>query len=300
MTTTPKTYKAKPPKTLRRKLAKAALAARGGALQTQAVKTRSRATPMSDEDYNAAVALGDKQPSENMKGGIGIIGPRTADEVKGLRELPLRSTTTALKAILAMSKTIRELRDEGGATIEEQRKKVETVNRRVVYSSTQMGHHSLHVGNDIAAVWNSLRNGSKIYDYADLAPKLDVRLSSPQRGRTKSGETYWNKKKGVSDTQRRTYVAQSLKHLVDRKPNEAGESLNQAGITERGRKWIYKMATILLAERAREIYGGSRKTLVATALGHLRTKTFKEVFVTESAQLAPFAVRGGAKKFKLG
>ncbi|WNL46885.1 hypothetical protein RKE25_04390 [Dyella sp. BiH032] len=246
-------------------------------------------------EYRKAVELGYKQPTINMHGGVGIPGKRTKEAVQKLHRLDFTRLNEELSPILDKSKAVREKR-ERGESIETIRKEVKLVNRQVVYKEGASDVHSLHVGNDIAAVSNG--RVSKVYDYPDLAPKLDKRLANA----TNKGKTYW-----ASDLpldQRRSHIAQGFQHLVGGNNEEAQKSFAQAGLTDKGQKWVNKMGTLMLAERGRELHGGSGANRVHDALGHVvgdgksASKSFSDVFVKEADKLAPFAQRGGAKTLK--
>lgn len=246
-------------------------------------------------EYRKAVELGYKQPTINMHGGVGIPGKRTKEAVQKLPRLDFTRLNEELSPILDKSKAVREKR-ERGESIETIRKEVKLVNRQVVYKEGASDVHSLHVGNDIAAVSNG--RASKVYDYPDLAPKLDKRLANA----TNKGKTYW-----ASDLpldQRRSHIAQGFQHLVGGNNEEAQKSFAQAGLTDKGQKWVNKMGTLMLAERGRELHGGSGANRVHDALGHVvgdgksAPKSFSDVFVKEADKLAPFAQRGGAKTLK--
>jgi hypothetical protein len=250
---------------------------------------------MPPDEYRKAVELGYKQPTINMHGGVGIPGKRTKEAVQKLPRLDFTRLNEELSPILEKSKAVREKREKG-ESIETIRKEVKLVNRQVVYKEGASDVHSLHVGNDIAAVSNG--RVSKVYDYPDLAPKLDKRLANA----TNKGKTYW-----ASDLpldQRRSHIAQGFQHLVGGNNEEAQKSFAQAGLTEKGQKWVNKMGTLMLAERGRELHGGSGANRVHDALSHVvgdgksTPKSFSDVFVNEAGKLAPFAQRGGAKTLK--
>lgn len=252
---------------------------------------------ISDEAYRATVDLGYAQPTINMHGGVGIPGGRTLKDVVTFKPLQFNKLGKELGAILKTSKKLRTQREAGG-TIDEARLKVAQVNRKIEYRGEQMGAHSLHVGNDIAAVWNNSK--SKVYDYPDLAQSLDKRLASPKNARD-SSKVYWKSKK--PEDERRGHVAQGLQHLIAGDPDKAQASLRDAGLTQRGMKWAYKMGSLMLAERGRELSGGGG-TQVHKALDHVKgsgdsaSRTFADVFVKNAGTLAPFAERGGAKTLK--
>lgn len=232
-----------------------------------------------------------------MHGGVGIPGGRTLDDVLAFKPLKFNKLGKELGAILKTSKQIRAQRDAGG-TIDEARLKVAEVNRKIEYPGKQMGAHSLHVGNDIAAVWNNSK--SKVYDYPDLAQSLDKRLATSKNAKD-STKVYWKSKK--PEGERRGHVAQGLQHLIAGKPKEAQASFGEAGLTQRGMKWAYKMGSLMLAERGREL-SGSGGTQVHKALDHVQgaggkaSRSFTDVFVKNADTLAPFAQRGGAKTLK--
>lgn len=258
-------------------------------------KSARREGTMSPGQYRNLIELGDKQPTINMRGGVGIPGKRTKDAVQELPRLDFTRLKDELPPILEKSKTVREKRAKG-ESIKTIRSEVGLVNRQVVYQEGATDVHSLHVGNDIAAVSNG--RASKVYDYPDLAPKLDKRLAKA----TSKGKTYW-----ASDLpldQRRSHIAQGFQHLVGGNNDEAQKSFAQAGLTAKGQKWVNKMSTLMLAERGRELHGDSGANRVHDALSHVvgdgkgAPKSFSDVFVKEAGKLAPFALRGGAKTLK--
>ena len=244
---------------------------------------------ISEADYRKAIDLGNRQPTINMHGGVGIPGPRTKEAVKKLTTLDFANLATELPAILKMSLEVR-----GNKKIAAVRRKVKPVNRWVVYREGATDVHSLHVGNDIAAISNS-RN-SKVYDYPDLAPKLDKRLQSNNDAK---GKTYFDK--SVKPEDRHSHVGQGLQHLIAGNNDEAQKSFDKAGLTAKGRKWVHKMGTLMLAERGRELHGGggADSSKVSGALDHVKGgRGFEDVFVTNATTLAPFAKPGGAKTLK--
>ena len=255
-------------------------------------RTRSQGK-VSKVEFRAAVDLGYKQPTINMRGGVGIPGKRTKLAVQEFAVLDFSKLKGELSPILEMSRTVREMRDRGEG-IGPVRKKVKTVNRQVVYQEGAKDVHSLHVGNDIAAVSNS--RSSKVYDYSDLAPRLDKRLATAKL----NGKTYWKSKLPLEE--RRAHIAQGFQHLVGGDNEEAQKAFGKAGLTPKGQKWVNKMGTLMLAERGRELHGGGGDQ-VHTALGHVvgdgkTSRSFNDVFVKHAATLAPFALRGGAKTLK--
>ena len=249
---------------------------------------------ISKNQFDAIVEIGSKQPTINMHGGVGIPGGRTLEDVVKFTPFNFKKIKVETRGILRTSKKLREMRS---ATIEDKRKEVEKVNRKVVYSDTQMGTHSLHVGNDIVAVYNKTK--SKVYDYPDLAMALDKRLESAQS--LDGGKDYWKSSKTLP--KRRSHIAQGMQHLIAGDNVTAHQSFEEAGLTSRGLKWVQKMSSLMLSERGRELHGKGG-TAVHTALQHVRgntktpSKSFTDVFVTHAITLAPFANRGGAKTFK--
>ena len=245
---------------------------------------RQAGTTISKKTYEALVTLGDSQPTANMKGGAGIPGSRKATDVVLLKSLEFPKLDTQLKAILGKSKDIRGRKD-----IKAVRTEVKEVNRHVDYEPGKgVGVHSLHAANDIAAVSNS-----KVHDYAQLAPKLDKRLRS--NGATADKQYF---KAGKTVAERHEHVGKGLDLLTQGKPDEAKAAFKEAGLTKKGRKWAYKMGTLMLAEHGREV-NGRNPGQVTKALGEIKKgKTFDEVFVKKADTLAPFAKRGGAKTFK--
>lgn len=250
---------------------------------------------ISDEEFKATLDLGYRQPTQNMKGGVGIPGGRKSEDVKGFSPFDFARIGEETGGILQMSKKIRKTRDSTG--IEEIREDVQKVNRRVEFEPRQVGLHSLHVGNDIAAVWNSATDKSKVYDYPDLASRLDQRLETLSRNGKSYGES-----KGTLD-ERRQHVAAGIQHFISGDPVKGLKAFDDAGLNNRGKKWAFKMTNILMSERGRELAGGKEGSKVFEALGHVggvgdSAKSFADVFVKNASALAPFAQRGGAKTFK--
>lgn len=268
--------------------------------------TRSQGE-ISAEQFQADIALGNEQAQRVGGGGVGIPGGRTAADVRLYRAMSWGGMDAELKKILQTSKHFRA----NEVPLEAQREQVKDINRQVPFpKKKRSGLHSLHVANDIAAVWNSVVQGkSKVYDYPDLAPKLELRLTEGTRGKKK----YFDDSASVEN--RRAHVAAGMQHLIAGDREAAFNSFKEAGATDRGRKWIYKLSNIMLAEHGREIFGkpkGGAKapkkkakskgnSPVFSALEHIRTgnATFEDVFASkQTPKLAPFAVRGGAKTFK--
>lgn len=244
--------------------------------------TRSSGT-ISKAQFEKAVELGNKQPTENMPGGAGIPGSRKSTETVKLAKLNFKDIGGQTKAILDKSKAIHGRKD-----IVNIRAEVAPINRHVDYEpgTPGLGVHSLHVANDIAAVSNG-----KTHDYPKLAPKLDKRLSN-----SAPKDTYF--KKSMTVEKRHEHVGKGLQHLIAGNPDQAKDAFKDAGLTKRGRKWAYKMGTLMLAEHGREV-NGRNTGQVGAALDEIKSgKTFKEVFVKKADTLAPFAKRGGAKAFK--
>lgn len=252
-------------------------------------RTRAR-SKVSDAEFQKAKEIGDKQPTVNMRGGVGIPGPRKIDAVNRLTPLDFANLPAELPAILAKSQAVR-----GNKDIKAVRNAVKTVNRKVVYRPGARDVHSLHVGNDIAAVFNSKR--SKVYDYPELAPKLDQRLRANNGAK---GKTYFDESVSVAD--RHSNVGEGMKHVISGNNEEAQKSFDNAGLTEKGRKWVHKMSTLMLAERGRELNGRNKdlaSSQVSSALDHVKAGTsYEDVFVKRADELAPFAKRGGAKTLK--
>jgi hypothetical protein len=256
-----------------------------------------RGEKMDSKLYAALVELGNKQPTINMHGGVGIPGGRKTADVQKFKLLDFSEIGPQLDKILQTSKNVRQRRDEKTAGIEDFRSEVAAVNRRIEFEEGQIGLHSLHVGNDIAAVWNSAKDKSRVYDYPELASRLDERLANPNR----NGKDYGTSGEAL-DT-RRAHVAQGMQHFIAGNQEEAVKSFDAAGLNARGRKWAFKMTAVLLAEKGREAHGGRGGDRVQGALDHVigggatAGKSFKDVFVTHADTLAPFAQRGGAKTF---
>ncbi|KGI78204.1 hypothetical protein [Oleiagrimonas soli] len=266
---------------------------RSASMSESSAKRRSR-TPISNEDYRALLDLGNKQPTINMTGGVGIPGPRKLNDVTAYAALDFAKIPQQTGAILDMSAAVR-----GHGDIESVREQVKTVNRKVEFAPDQMGMHSLHVGNDIAAVWNSrVKDKSKVYDYPDLAKSLDRRLEHPGSGK----KTYWASEAPLEE--RRAHVATGMQHLISGDRDAAALSFGQAGLTPRGQKWAHKMSNLMLAEVGRDHHGGGDGSRVQQALGHVigseehAGKSFSKVFVDKADKYAPFAKRNGAKTFK--
>jgi len=250
--------------------------------------SRLKGVKITDDEHAMAVDLGNKQPTANMHGGVGIPGSRKKADVQKFNKLDFAKLGEQLPAILQKSKEV-----HGNKDIAAVRKEVAPVNRHVVYRPGAPDVHSLHVANDIAAVSNS--RASKVYDYPDLAPKLDQRLQSNNKAK---GKKYFDK--SVKSPERHEHVGQGLKDLIGGDNVKAQSSFDKAGLTEKGRKWVHKMGTLMLAERGRELAGGGvGSSKVDSALDHVKGgRGFEDVFVKNAEALAPFAKRGGAKTLK--
>ena len=245
--------------------------------------TRGSGTAVTKAEFEKAVELGNKQPTANMKGGVGIPGSRKSTETVKLTKLNFKDITGETKAILEKSRATHGRKD-----IANVRAEVALINRHVDYEPGKagLGVHSLHVGNDIAAVSNG-----KTYDYPKLSKKLDQRLSN---GAPK--DTYF--KKSMTVEERHGHVGKGLGHLIAGDPDKAKDAFKDAGLTKKGRKWAYKMGTLMLAEHGRDA-NGRNTGQVGKAIDEIKAgKTFKDVFVKNADTLAPFAKHGGAKVFK--
>ena len=226
-------------------------------------------------------------------GGNGIPGRRRYVDVKKLKQLAGGSFQGDLTSIIKHSRVFRESR-KAGKKIDNQ-KFAETHNRQVVYPN-QMANtsHSLHVGQDIAAVFNSNKSGgNRVYDYPDLAEKLDKRMSKTAN---RHGDNYFSQ--SDTATKRRAKIAQGMGLRLNNDFEGAQKHFAEIGLTQRGQKWVDKFSTVLLAEKARELDGASKGGLINKSLEHLRSNSFKTVFVTQKDSMAPFAGKGGASEFK--
>lgn len=254
-------------------------------------RTRSQIS-ISESEHRTSLDLGSRQPYLNMKGGVGIPGSRTSVGVSKFKELDFPNMGTEITAIMEGSKQARSMK-----SIQEKRQLAKHINRRIVYEKDQVGIHSLHIGNDIAAVYNSKRRQhTVVYDYGGLARGLDRRLAEGfDLGVEKGKDTL---------SRRRQDVAEGMREIVRGDIKTGVGWMKHAGLDESGRKWAYKMTTLMLAEHARGLHAipstdVKRKTQVYESLGHVGKHSFRDVFASsKTKKLAPFAMRGGAKTFR--
>ena len=241
--------------------------------------TRSRVT-ISDQQHRMDIERHDAETSRSG-GGVGIPGGRKAADVKKFSTLKFSDLKGELGSILSTSTRLR-----GMDTIQAKRKAVAKVNRRILFGGRQAGVFSLHAANDIAAVWNShKRKHSRVYDYPKLARKLDHHLFE-----------------GGDDpklAERRQYVARGMQEFIGGDLKSGRALFKRSGMNPKASKWAYKMASVMLAERGRELHSGKRRQQVFDALGKVGEKhRFTDVFVSKAKTLAPFAKRGGAKSHR--
>ncbi|QNM95334.1 hypothetical protein [Chitinimonas koreensis] len=270
----------------------------------QATSYRKRVKPnISEEEHQANMAY-IIQESKPKGGGLGVPGKRDSATIAGYKALNFKSLGSELTGVFEGRKQYRAQKDlaretmDKGALNQWTADNMKTFNRRVDYPHGA-DTHSLHVGNDIYGQFISGKKGvARGYGYDKLAPALDKRFGGGKQ--SKSGEAYWSKESKLDHDTRRQLIAQGVKHysMGDTKAGE--KAFTDAGLTDRGRKWAYKMTTVTLAERARETYHGSGDNLVNKALDQVGSKAgrgFNRVYVEKSKKYAPFAGDGGASAF---
>lgn len=231
-------------------------------------------------------------------GGNGIPGGRRYADVTRLRKLDIKKYDKTLKSIISQSRELRKIKKEGGKI--NNKEFAEEHNRQIVYPNQfDNTSHSLHVGQDIAAVFNTNKTGgSRTYDYPTLSKSLDKRLESNQSSKGKRTGEYFAANITTTANKRREKIAAGLSARLAGDMDKGQEHFQEIGLTKRGQKWVDKFSTIMFAEKAREIDGNKNGTLINTALNHLKTNSFQTVFVNKRETMAPFAGKGGAKEFK--
>jgi len=242
-------------------------------------------------------------------GGIGIPGKRSYEHVMSFQPLDGKNIHGELKNILSTSRDIRSKRKE--MTAEEKAQKALEANRLVAsrIEPRRNTAHSLHVGNDIAAVYNGPTHGARVFSYAELAPAIDAKLALVEernikagrlkkiRARAEKGKTYHDGKKKVG--QRRNAVAKGLEQLLKGDVEKMTDILkNEGGLTTRGINAAARLGTILLAEQAREAEGGRGQGLVPAAVRNIAESSCTETFVSDAGKKAPFAKPNNANIFK--
>ena len=254
--------------------------------------TRSSAPTISAAKFRTLLEDGDRQARGARTGGVGIPGGRKARDVVKFAKLAWdQGFNTELKAILEASRQARSL------SLKRKRELAQTTNRQVEFQPGQTGHFSLHLANDIAGVWNSPKHGARVYDYPDLTPSFETRVTKGQRGKKR----YFSSDVAVED--RRAHVAQGLQHLLAGQRDEANQSFTSAGATGLGNKWINKFSTLILSERGRELNAGiedPKQGLTHEALQGIVSKraTFGEIFNPSSRRAATFVSDGGAESHR--
>ncbi|OIO59449.1 MAG: hypothetical protein COX57_02800 [Alphaproteobacteria bacterium CG_4_10_14_0_2_um_filter_63_37] len=251
-------------------------------------RTRSQKT-ISTTEAQASFDLGNKQPYLNMKGGVGIPGSRTLEGVSKFKSLDFGNMNAELTGIVSGSQQARSM-----PSLKEKRKLAQTLNRQVIYEPNQTGVHSLHIGNDIAAVYNSRKKKkSAVYDYAALARGLDRRIGDGL-----------DPKDQQRLAQRRRMVATGMQEIVRGDLKSGLGFFKASGVGQAGRNWAYKMTTVMLSEHARGLFASQgkspkRRAYVHQSLEHIGNHSFREVFASPlTKRLAPFALSGGAKTFR--
>ena len=111
--------------------------------------SRLQGVSISKADFDAVVALGNKQPTINMHGGVGIPGGRTLTDVANFKPLNFKKLKSETGAMLKTSKNF--ARWAKRQIHRRQANGSRRVNRKMVYSKDQIRMHSLHVGNDSSA-----------------------------------------------------------------------------------------------------------------------------------------------------
>lgn len=231
-------------------------------------------------------------------GGNGIPGGRRFADVTRLKKLDIKKYGTTLKSIISQSRELRKIKKEGAKI--NNKEFAEEHNRQIVYPNQfDNTSHSLHVGQDIAAVFNTNKTGgSRTYDYPTLTKSLDKRLESNQSSKGKRKGEYFDANIKTTANKRREKIAAGVSARLTGDMDKGQEHFQEIGLTKRGQKWVDKFSTIMFAEKAREIDGNNNGKLLNTALNHLKTNSFQTVFVNKRETMAPFAGKGGAKEFK--
>lgn len=169
--------------------------------------------------------------------------------------------------------------------------------------------HALGPGSDIIAVTATKDRHSRAYSYDALLPKIESRLflenEASDTDDIKKISKYFRTdeiKKIPSDAERRSAIAGAIKKYLEGNFNDGEMVLYEIGMNPRGRKWIHKLSTILLAERARELRGGGSLDLSGSQVGKSveNISTYGVSGTFSSKDLAPFAARDGAATFKAG
>lgn len=263
----------------------------------QRQSARLHGARISDDRLSELIALGDEQARGNRTGGIGIPGGRKLSDVQQFTTLRWGKPMNAqLSSILQGSSLARDESDIDG-----KREIASKRNRRVQYQSDQRGEHSLHVANDIAAVWNSDKDKSHVYDYPTLTPKFQERFDGSDK---RSSSTYFEparrKADQLSSEERQSLVAQGIQRQLAGDNKGANALFKQSGATSRGQKWINKFSSLMLSERAREVHAGIEKPtdgLTHQALQEIvrGRATFGEKFDPKNKKVASFVVDGGAQ-----
>ena len=254
--------------------------------------TRSSAPTISAAKFRALLEDGDKQARGARTGGVGIPGGRKARDVVKFAKLAWdKGFNTELKAILEASRQARSLSLPG------KRELAQTTNRQVEFQPGQTGHFSLHLANDIAGVWNSPKHGARVYDYPDLTPKFETRVTLGKRGE----KSYFSS--GVAVGDRRAHIAQGFQHLLAGRRDDANRSFTSAGPTVRGSKWINKFSTLILSERGRELNAGIEDPTQGLTHGALQSivskqAKFGEIFNPSNRRAAKFVSDGGAESHR--
>ncbi len=258
-------------------------------LAEKRVHTRSSAPKIDATAFRALLESGEKLARGARKGGVGIPGGRKAKDVVNFTRLSWdKGFNSELKAILEASRQARNL------SLARKRDLARTTNRVVEFQEGQTGHFSLHVANDIAGVWNSPKHGATVYDYPDLTPSFEKRVTLGQR----SAKRYFSA--DVPADERRKHIAHGFQHLISGRLDQANQSFGFAGPTARGYKWINKFSTLILSERGRELNAGiedSTQGLTHQALQGIVSKqaTFGQIFDPSNRRAAKFVSEGGAK-----
>jgi len=252
--------------------------------------SRISGTKISEEEMQRNFALIDKFDRGDRKGGVGIPGGRKAEDVEKFRPLQWGHRMAGeLATITRASERARSMDD-----ISDKRELAEQYNRKIEFQKGQIGHFSLHVGNDIAGVWNSPKRGSKVYDYENLTESFSRRF-------TREDKSYFTSK--MDPVARQSLVATGMQLQLAGRGEDANVFFQKAGATEKGQKWINKFSTLMLSERARELSAGiedSTRGLTHAALDKIVSGKagFSDVFSPKSKQVASFVGQGGAESHR--
>ncbi len=218
--------------------------------------------------------------------------------------------------ILKQATIIRGMPHETEAQQQARRDEAQKYNLKINYGGekeSQIGRHTLQVGIDIVGSFNAMQKPegdkqkgvSRMYDYGKIAKRLDEVVEGSRNSSKRGEKKYFHTKvDGEELKNRRKKVVEGLKGIVEGKINKLPDI---DGITELGKKWIYKFATIMLAEQSRtmeamKIVGKDIKTtesVVIKALDNVIQYGFAKVFDQGPKDIMFVgAGKGGAKNIR--